>query len=165
MGPGGYKAKILEWRKMEEQLEKTGIANPISIYDEFAKNWIMARSTTQDGQLVPRTSKVSEVVQRVKDIAAKEKDGLFKQKQQNDLLNATLETKEHRGRVKGVSSMASWKQAFDDDSASYKKRRSLKQDSEKEELQKWTDCFFKFIKENPQYMQQQIQVLEIRLNV
>ena len=61
--------------------------------------------------------------------------------------------------------MTSWKQAFQDDSPSYKKRGSLKQDSEKEEFQKWSECFFQFIKENPQYMQQQIQVPEIRLDV
>ena len=44
-------------------------------------NWIRGRSaTTEEGQLAPKTSEVSEVVERAKSIAAKEMAGTFKPK-------------------------------------------------------------------------------------
>jgi len=107
LGPGGYKAKLLKWRQMEERLRQAGIPNPLEGCSERTKTWLLGRSkSTDDGQLIPKSSGVEEVLQRAKELARKEKEGTFIPVGNKDQLSVALGTHEHRGRTRGVSSLA-----------------------------------------------------------
>lgn len=165
LGPGGYQAKITKWRKKEQEDREAGKPDELEGCSERTRNWILGRcATTKEGQLVPKNSEVNEVVQRAKDIAAKEKEGKFKPKRQNDQLTAALGTEEHRGRTRAVSSRAGWKLGFPDHVSSYKKYEQPKEDKGPEKLEMWKQHFFQFIKENPQFLRP-VPVPEVRLNL
>ena len=107
LGPGGYKAKLLKWRQMEERLRLAGIPNPLEGCSERTKTWLLGRSkSTDDGQLIPKSSGVKEVLQRAKELARKEKEGTFIPVGNKDQLSVALGTHEHRGCTRGVSSLA-----------------------------------------------------------
>jgi len=107
LGPGGYKAKLPKWRQMEERLRLAGIPNPLEGCSERTKTWLLGRSkSTDDGQLIPKSSGVEEVLQRAKELARKEKEGTFIPVGNKDQLSVALGTHEHRGRTRGVSSLA-----------------------------------------------------------
>jgi isopropylmalate/homocitrate/citramalate synthase len=57
----------------------------------------------------------------VTSVVEKEKTGEFKSQQERDQLNAALENEERRGRTRAISSIASWKEEFVDESHLYKK--------------------------------------------
>ena len=161
LGPGGYKAKVKKWRLKEQQDREAGRPDVLEGCSERTRNWVLGRSkSTDDGQLIPKDSEVSEVLQRVKNIVVMEKEGRFKPNRQNDQLTAALGNEEHRGRTRGVSSKASWKEGFPEDAGSYKKRDHPDTD---EEHEKWKQNFFQFMKENPHFAQP-FTVPEIRLS-
>jgi hypothetical protein len=61
------------------------------------------------------------VIENAKDLITKEKIGKFKSQRQKDQLSAALETEEHRGHTRAISSIASWKEGFAEDMSMYKK--------------------------------------------
>lgn len=165
LGPGGYQAKISKWRKKEQEDREAGKPDELDGCSDRTRNWILGRcGVTEDGQLVPKNSEVRGVVERAKDIAAKEKEGKFKPNGQNDQLTAALGTEEHRGRTRAVFSRASWRLGFPDDASSDKKPEQPIEDRAKEDHEKWKQNFFQFIKENPQYVQP-VPVPEVRLSL
>jgi hypothetical protein len=73
---------------------------------------------------------VVEVADRVKTLAAQGSDGSFSRIREDDILTAALETPEHRGRVRGVSSSLSWGKGFGEEFARmYKKKRNKTSDA------------------------------------
>jgi hypothetical protein len=65
------------------------------------------------------------VADRVKTLAAQGSDGSFSRVRQDDILIAALETPEHRGRVRGVSSSLGWGKGFGEEFAGmYRKKRN-----------------------------------------
>jgi hypothetical protein len=52
------------------------------------------------------------VEDRVKTPEAQGSDGSFSKVRENDILTTTLETLEHRGRVRGASSSLGWGKGF-----------------------------------------------------
>lgn len=64
----------------------------------------------------------------MKEIVTQQKDGIFVLDREVDQLSVALGTSEHGGRVRGVSSKASWKDGFKEDAASYKKRDRYKEE-------------------------------------
>jgi hypothetical protein len=52
------------------------------------------------------------VADRVKTLAAQGSDGSFSGVREDDILTAALETPEHQGRVRGVSSSLGWGKGF-----------------------------------------------------
>jgi negative regulator of genetic competence, sporulation and motility len=89
------------------------------------KNWIQGRSRTDDsGQLITSSSKITGVVERAKTLTTKEKTGELKSHQERDQLNVALENEKHRGRTRAISSIASWKEGFTNQSHMYKKRKT-----------------------------------------
>jgi hypothetical protein len=74
------------------------------------RNWIQGRSHIDDNeQLVTLNSDITRVIENAKDIITKEKTSEFKPQRQKDQLSAALETEEHRGHARAISSIASWK--------------------------------------------------------
>jgi hypothetical protein len=61
------------------------------------------------------------VIENAKDLITKEKIDEFKPQRQKNQLSVALETKEHRGHTRAVSSIASWKEGFLEDIHMYKK--------------------------------------------
>jgi hypothetical protein len=67
---------------------------------------------------------------RVKTLAAQGSDGSFSGVRDDDILIATLETLEHRGRVCGVSRSLGWGKGFGEEFAGmYKKNRNKRSDA------------------------------------
>jgi hypothetical protein len=65
------------------------------------------------------------VADRVKTLAAQGSDGSFSGVREDDILTATLETVEHRRRVRGVSSSLGWGKGFGEEFAGmYRKKRN-----------------------------------------
>jgi hypothetical protein len=70
------------------------------------------------------------VIENAKDLVTKEKTSEFKPQRQKDQLSAALETEEHRGHPRTISSIASWKEGFAEDIHMYKKHGRLDIDAE-----------------------------------
>jgi hypothetical protein len=63
------------------------------------------------------------VADRVKTLAAQGSDGSFSGVREDDILTAALETSEHRGQVRGVSSSLGWGKGFGEEFAGmYRKK-------------------------------------------
>jgi hypothetical protein len=70
------------------------------------------------------------VADRVKTLAAQGSDGSFSGVREDDILTATLETLEHRGRVRGVSSSLGWGKGFGEEfTRMYKRKRNKRSDA------------------------------------
>jgi hypothetical protein len=74
--------------------------------------------------LIASSSEVTSVVEKAKTLAAKEKTDEFKSQQERDQLSTALKNEEHRGHTRAISSIASWKEGFTDESHMYKKRKT-----------------------------------------
>jgi hypothetical protein len=83
--------------------------------------------------LVTSSSEVTSVTEKAKTLIAKEKTGEFKSQWERDQLSATLENEEHRRRTRAISSIASWKEGFENKSHMYKKHRTHKSTHNDEE--------------------------------
>ena len=91
----------------------------------------MARSNlTDDGKLVYRKPEVAAVEQKVVQVAAQQRLGLFKPERENDQLTAALGTPKHTGRVCVVASQMPWKHGFPKDGSSYKRHDRYKKTME-----------------------------------
>jgi hypothetical protein len=65
------------------------------------------------------------VANRVKILAAQGSDGSFSGVREDDILTTTLETPEHRGHVRGMSSSLGWGKGFGEEFAGmYRKKRN-----------------------------------------
>jgi hypothetical protein len=70
------------------------------------------------------------VADRVKTLAAQGSDGSFSRVREDDILTATLETPEHRGRVRGMSSSLGWGKGFGEEfTGMYRKKRNKRSDA------------------------------------
>jgi hypothetical protein len=76
---------------------------------------------TEDGTLVYKKKEVVVVQQKVLQVAAKQRLGLFQSDMENDQLKEALGNPKHTGRIHSVGSQMSWKHGFLKDSTSYKK--------------------------------------------
>jgi hypothetical protein len=90
------------------------------------------------------------VIENAKDLITKEKTDKFKQQRQKDQLSAALETEEHRGRTRAISSIASWKEGFAEDIHMYKKcgRHDIEAEFANNEEQ-FASQFFNFLRKHP----------------
>jgi predicted N-formylglutamate amidohydrolase len=115
------------------------------------RNWIWGRSRTDDSrQLITSSSEVTSMIEKAKTIAAKEKTGEFKSQWERDQLSAALKNEEHRGCTQAISSIASWKEGFADESHMYKKHKMQEIMHNTEEI--FAQQFFNFMRKNPQYV-------------
>jgi hypothetical protein len=70
------------------------------------------------------------VADRVKTLAAQGSDGSFSRVREDDILTTALETPEHRGQVRGVSSSLGWGKGFGEEFAGmYMKKRNKRSDA------------------------------------
>jgi hypothetical protein len=72
---------------------------------------------TESGDISFYSQSTSEVSQRALRESSEDSNG----KRENDALTKALQTKEQRGRVRGVSSKLTWKEGFPEDKSIYQK--------------------------------------------
>jgi hypothetical protein len=92
------------------------------------------------------------MVEKVKTLTAKEKTGKFKSQRERDQLSAVVENEEQRGRTRAISSIASWKEEFADESHMYKKCKTREIAHNIEE--RFAQQIFNFLRKNPLYVMQ-----------
>jgi flagellar motor switch protein FliM len=83
-------------------------------------------------------------------LAAKERTSEFKSHRDRDQLSTTLENEEHRDRTQAISSIASWKEGFVDQSHLSRKRKTHEIAHNAKET--FTQQFFNFMRKHPQYI-------------
>jgi hypothetical protein len=125
--PGGYKVAMSIWTKKDQELREAGIPDPLEGCTVCTKNWIRGRSHIDvSRRLITSNSEFTSVVEKAKTLTAKEKVGEMKSQRERDQFGAALENEEHHGRTREISSIASWKEGFADESHLYKKHKTHK---------------------------------------
>jgi hypothetical protein len=165
--PGGYKAAILLWTNMEQGLCEPRIPDPLEGCTLRMRIWIQGQSRIDDkGQLVTSDCDITRVIENAKDLITKEKTGKFKPQRQKDQLSAALDTKEHRGRTRAISLIASWKEGFAEDIHMYKKcgRHNIEVESTNNEEQ-FTFQIFNFMRKHLELVISQVSIPKINLEV
>jgi hypothetical protein len=76
---------------------------------------------TEGGTFVYKKKEVTAIQEKVLQVTAKQRLGLFQYDRDNDQLNVALDNPEHTGRIRGIGSQMLWKHGFLKDSTSYKK--------------------------------------------
>jgi hypothetical protein len=124
LGSSGYAPKVEVWRRIISEAIEAGTFDPLlQDCDERTINWILGRANLTDEGKLQHPELVAEVVKKVGEIVEKQKKGAFKPRRENDQLTAALGNPEHGGRVRGVSSQISLKEAFPQYADSYKKHK------------------------------------------
>jgi hypothetical protein len=123
-GRKGYRVKRKEWEEEDAKLATDGKQKPWDQFPRRSRPYLRARI----GKMKKNTSERSRgitfsnpvvvgVADRVKTLAAQGSDGSFTRVREDDILTAALETPEHRGRVRGLSSSLGWGEGFGEEFA------------------------------------------------
>ena len=121
--------------------------------DERARNWIYAQSDiTDDGAIVVKDPAAAKVVDALKGpIKAQIEAGLLKPEYHKDQLSLGLGTPEHGGRVRAISSSASWKEGFSSSSSHlYKKHIFYRKELEEQYREDWRRELILFTRDQQQ---------------
>jgi hypothetical protein len=109
-GRKGYRGKRKEWEEEDAKLAAEGKQNPWDQFPRRSRPYLRARVGKKknisegSGGITFSNPALVGVVDRVKILASKGSDGSFFGVREDGILTAALETPEHRGRVRGVSS-------------------------------------------------------------
>jgi hypothetical protein len=116
----GYAGKQRKWQQEDERLSQQGFENP---YDKFRRRlapFIRAHSKlTESSDVSFYSQSTLEVAQRALRESSEDSNG----EGENDTLTKALQTKEQRGRVRGVSSKLTWKKGFPKHKSMYWKQK------------------------------------------
>jgi hypothetical protein len=148
MGRKGYRGKSKEWEEEDAKLAAEGKQNPWDQFPGCSRPYLRARvgkkknTSEGSGGITFSNPVVVGVADRVKTLAAQGSDGSFSRVRENDILTATLETPEHRGQVRGVSSSLGWGKGFGEEFAGmYRKKRNKRSDAHDVMADKCTSSF------------------------
>jgi hypothetical protein len=136
-GRKGYHGKRKEWEEEEDaKLAAEGKQNPWDQFPGCSTPYLRARvgkkknTSEGSGGITFSNPVVVGVAERVKTLVAQGSDGSFSGVREDNILTATLETPEHRGRVRGVSSSLGWAEGFGEEFAGmYRKKRNKRSDA------------------------------------
>jgi hypothetical protein len=110
-GRKGYRGKSKEWEDEDAKLAAEGKQNPWDQFSGCSRPYVWARvgkkrknTSEGSGGITFINPAVLGVADRVKTLAAQGSDGSFSGVREDDILTTALETPQHRGRVRGVSS-------------------------------------------------------------
>jgi hypothetical protein len=97
--------------------------------NERSRNYLYARrpKKRKEGSSSKYKPNVEEVEKKMLEIATVERSGSFQPRRERDALTEAQGNPEHRGRVRGVSSRQSWKDAFASDATSHHTRQRYKE--------------------------------------
>jgi hypothetical protein len=137
MGRKRYCGKRKEWEE-DAKLATEGKQNPWDQFPGRSRPYLRARvgkkkkknTSEGSGGIIFSNPTVVGVADKVKTLAAQGSDGSFSRVREDDILTAALETPEHRGRVRGVSSSLGWGKGLGEEFAvMYKKKRNKRSDA------------------------------------
>jgi hypothetical protein len=152
-----------KWAKKEQEIHDAEIPDPLEDCTVCTRNWIWGHSRIDDsGRSITSSSEVTSVVEKAKTLTTKEKTGEFKSRRERDQLNVAVENEEHRDCTRAISSIASWKEGFTDESHLYKKCKTQEIAHNAEET--FAQQLFNFMRKNLQYVVQ-IPSPEINLDL
>jgi hypothetical protein len=132
------------------------------------KNWIQGRSHIDGSkELVTSNSDITRVIENVKDLITKEKTSKLRPQRQKDQLSTSIETEEHRGRTRAISSIVSWKEWFVKDIHMYKKcgRHDKDEDFANNDEEQFATKFFNFMRKHPDIVISQLSTPQINLDI
>jgi hypothetical protein len=132
MGRKGYRGKMNEWEEEDAKLAAEGKQNPWYQFPVCSRPYLQARvgkkkknTSEGSGGITFSNPAVVGVADRVKRLATQGSDGSFSGVREDDILTTTLETPEHRGRVRGVSSSLGWgKEIGEEFTGMFRKKRN-----------------------------------------
>ena len=124
LGTGGYRKKIPEWDRREEELVRRDVVPETNYMSQRSRNYVLARGAaiSDDGSLTFRNEVAQEVTQKINEAHAQSSQGSFQARRENDELTLALGNKEHGGRTRGVG-LVPWKLSYPDDRDMYRKRK------------------------------------------
>ena len=129
LGPDGYQGKLDQWRHEREVAIAAEQPNPYDGLDERGWQWIQARKPKPVEEKPkfeqPETDMVA---QKMLELAKLQKLGKFKPQREHDVLSTTIGSKEHGGRVRGLSSKLSIEDGFEKDKARYRSHDRYKEE-------------------------------------
>jgi hypothetical protein len=107
------------------------------------------------------------VIENAKDIITKEKASKFKSQRQKHQLNAAIETQEHRGCTRAISSIVSWKEGFVEDIRMYKKRERHDKYTEptNNDEEQFATQFFNFMWKHPDIIISHVSIPKLNLDI
>jgi hypothetical protein len=138
MGRKSYHGKRKEWEEEDAKLDDEGKQNPWDQFPRRSRPYLQARvgkkkkknTSEGSGGITFSNPAVAGVADRVKTLAARGSDSSFSGVREDDILTTALETPEHQGRVRGVSSSLSWGKGFGEEFAGmYRKKRNKRSDA------------------------------------
>ena len=116
LGLDGYQRKVNGWRR---EREAAITASHLDLYeglDDHGWQWLEARkSKIVEGKPKFDRPETEAVAERMLQLAELQKKGQFKANREKDVLSMAIGSKEHGGRVRGMSSKLSIKDGFEKD--------------------------------------------------
>lgn len=115
LGPEGYEGKKKgKWRKEDDAIAQTGSENPWTQFPGRSSSYLRARAapTPPSGEITFSSEGTRRLADRVMELKEQASQGSYTGVREEDILSGALETPEHRGRVRGVSSSKGWKEGF-----------------------------------------------------
>ena len=129
LGPGGYIGKLDQWRREREAAIAAGQQDPYDGLDERGWQWIQARKPKiVEGKPKFDRSETEVVAEKILQLVELQKKGQFKPHREKDVLSTAIGSKEHGGRVRGMSSKLSIKDGFEKDWARYRSHDRYKEE-------------------------------------
>jgi hypothetical protein len=127
-----------EWEEQDSKLATEGQQSPCDQFIGRSRPYLPARvgkkkknTSEGSGGITFSNPVVVGVADMVKTLAAQGSDGSFSRVREDDILTAALETLEHRGRIRGMSSSLGWGKGFgEEDVGIYKKKRNKKSNAD-----------------------------------
>ena len=116
LGPGGYQRKADQWRREREAAIAAGQPNPFAGLTEHGWFWHEARKPKiVKGKPHFDKPETEAVAQKKYELTELQKEGKFRVKRDKDVLSTAIGMKEHRGRVRGVTSKLTFREGFEED--------------------------------------------------
>jgi hypothetical protein len=116
-----YAEKHRRWQQEDERLTQLGLQNPFDNFRGRLGPFMCAHSKLiESGDVSFHSQSTTDVAQRALRESSKDSNG----ERENDALSNALQTKEQRGRVRGVSSKMTWKEGFLKHKSMYLKRKT-----------------------------------------
>jgi hypothetical protein len=116
--------------------------------------------------LVTSNSDLTRVIENAKVLVTKEKTDKFKPQRQKDQLSIALETEEHRGRTRAISSIALRKEGFTEDIHMYKKHGRLDLDAEfANNEEQFATQFYNFMRKHQDIVISQVSIPQINFDI
>ena len=129
LGPGGYQRKADQWRREREVAIAAGQPDPFEGLTERAAFWLQARKPKiVEGKSHFDKPETEAVAQKMYELTELQKQGKFSIKRDKDVLITAIGTKEHRGRIRGMSSKLTFRDGFEEDHSIYKRHDRYKEE-------------------------------------